>query len=57
MFASSGDGPPTEGMKQVLTQLEQELAPLEQQAQALLSKDVADINARAKTLGLEFVIR
>jgi photosystem II stability/assembly factor-like uncharacterized protein len=57
MFASSGDGPPTEGMKQVLTQLEQELAPLEQQAQALLSKDVAEINGRAKTLGLEFVIR
>jgi hypothetical protein len=57
MFSTNGDGPPTEGMKQVLAQLEQELAPLEQEVQALLSKDVADINARAKSLGLEFVIR
>jgi photosystem II stability/assembly factor-like uncharacterized protein len=55
--ASGGDGTPTEGMKQVLTQLEQEFAPLERESQTLLSKDLADVNARAKALGLEYVIR
>ncbi len=57
MWSIDGDAAPTEGMKQVLAELEKEIAPLERDVQALLSKDVADINARAKALGLEFVIR
>jgi hypothetical protein len=44
-------------MQDVLSEYEKELAPLEREVQALLAKDVADINARAKGLGLEFVIR
>jgi photosystem II stability/assembly factor-like uncharacterized protein len=57
MWAVAGDGAPTEGMKQVLAEYEKELAPVEREVQALLSNDVADINTRAKALGLEFVIR
>ena len=57
MWTNDGDGLPTDGMKQVMAQFEQEFAPLERDVQALLSKDLADINARAKSLGLEFVIR
>lgn len=57
MWAVNGEGKPTEGMQQVLANHEQELAPIEQEVQALLSKDVPEINARAKSLGLEFIIR
>jgi len=57
MWAVSGDSAPTQGMQQVLAEYEKELAPLEQEAETLLSKDLADINARAKSLGLEFVQR
>ena len=57
MFANGGDAPPTQGMQHVMTELEKELTPLETEGQALLSKDVADINARARSLGLEFIIR
>jgi hypothetical protein len=57
MWAVSGDGAPTQGMQQVLAEHEKELAPLEREAEALMSKDLADINARAKSLGVEFVVR
>lgn len=57
MWTVSGEGAPTQGMQQVLAEYEKELAPIEQEVQVLLSKDVADINARATSLGLEFVIR
>ncbi|HJR59607.1 MAG TPA: hypothetical protein VJ813_09420 [Vicinamibacterales bacterium] len=57
MWAVGGEGPPTEGMQQVLAEYEKELAPIERDVQALFSKDVADVNARAKALGLEYVIR
>jgi hypothetical protein len=57
MWAVSGDSAPTQGMQQVLAEYEKELAPLEQEAETLLSKDLADINARAKSLGVEFVVR
>jgi len=56
MWAIEGDGPPTRGMQQVLEEQEKELAVLERDTQALLSKDVSDINARATQLKLEFVI-
>ncbi len=57
MWAVEGDGMPTEGMRQVLEEQEKELSQLERDTQALLSQDVADINARAAALKLEFVIR
>lgn len=57
MWVVSGTGAPTQGMQQVLAEYEKELAPIEADVNQLLEKDVADLNARAKSLGLEFVIR
>jgi hypothetical protein len=57
MWAIEGDGMPTSGMRQVLEEQEKELAQLERDTQAFLSKEVAEINARAAKLNLEFVIR
>ena len=57
MWAVGGSGAPTQGMRQVLAEYEKELAPLERDVEALMTKDLADINARAKSLGLEFVVR
>ncbi len=57
MWATEGDSAPTQGMQQVLAELEKELAPIERNVQDLLARDVADVNARAAKLGLGFVIR
>ena len=57
MWAVEGDGMPTRGMQQVLEEQEKELAQLERETQAFLSKEVAEINAKAAALKLEFVIR
>jgi hypothetical protein len=57
MWAIEGDGAPTRAMQQVLEEQEKELAQLERDVQAFLSRDVADVNARAAQLKLEFVIR
>lgn len=57
MWAIEGDGAPTQGMQQVLAQLESELQPVEKDVQALLATGVADINGRARALNVEFVIR
>jgi hypothetical protein len=57
MWAVNGEGAPTQGMQQVLAEYEKELAPIEADVKQLLEKDVADINARARSLGIEFVIR
>ena len=57
MWAIEGDGAPTRGMQQVLEEQEKELASLERETQELLSKDVAEVNARAAQLKLEYVIR
>ena len=56
MWAIESDGPPTEGMKQVLEGQEKELQDLEKETQAFVSQDVAPINAAAAKLGLGFVI-
>jgi photosystem II stability/assembly factor-like uncharacterized protein len=56
MWAVEADGPPTEGMKQVLGGQEKELAELEKETQAFLAKDVADVNATASRLGVGFVV-
>ncbi|HVL67545.1 MAG TPA: hypothetical protein VM364_09805 [Vicinamibacterales bacterium] len=57
MWAVYGDSAPTEGMQQVLALYEQELAPVERDVRTLLDTDVPEINARAKQLGVEYVIR
>jgi hypothetical protein len=57
MWTTIGDGAPTEGMKQVLAEYEKEYAPLERDAQALLEKELADLNARAKALNIDYVVR
>jgi predicted nucleic acid-binding Zn-ribbon protein len=57
MWTVNGEGAPTQGMQQVLAEYEKELAPLENEVKGLMSTDVADINARAKNLGVEFVVR
>lgn len=57
MWASEGDGPPTEGMKQVLALLEQELAAIEPEATKILEQEVAEINARAQKLGVTYIAR
>jgi hypothetical protein len=57
MWTTFGDAAPTQGMQDVLRDYEQELGPLERDVQAILSNEVAGINGRAKSLGVEFVIR
>ncbi len=56
MWVVEADGPPTEGMKQVLTEQEKELAGLERDTQAFLANDVAAVNAAASSLGVGFVV-
>ncbi len=56
MWAIEADGPPTEGMKQVLEGQEKELQDLEKQTAAFVSQDVAPLNATAAKLGLGFVV-
>jgi photosystem II stability/assembly factor-like uncharacterized protein len=57
MWTVNGDGAPTQGMQQVLAEHEKEFTPLEQEGKALLSKDLADINARARALGVDYVVK
>jgi photosystem II stability/assembly factor-like uncharacterized protein len=57
MWIVSGDGLPTAGMQQVLAEYEQELAPLEAEVESLLSRDLGDLNARAKSLNVDYVSR
>jgi photosystem II stability/assembly factor-like uncharacterized protein len=56
LSAVEAEGPPTAGMTQVLTQLEQELATLEGQTKQFLTGEVAAVNQRALQLNLPFVI-
>jgi hypothetical protein len=51
-----GDGPPTEGMKQVYAELAAELAKLTEEFRTLTVGDLAKLNARAKELDLPVVI-
>ncbi len=56
MWATESDGPPTEGMTQVLEGQEKELQDLERETQAFVSQDVSPLNATAAKLGLGFVV-
>ncbi|MEO5894254.1 MAG: hypothetical protein ABIS06_00955, partial [Vicinamibacterales bacterium] len=57
MWSLEGDGLPTRGMQQVLTDQEKELAQFERETDAFIEKDVFNINALAAKLRLGFVIR
>ena len=57
MWALEGDGLPTKGMQQVLTEQEKELAQFERETDGFIEKDVFNINALAAKLRLGFVIR
>jgi photosystem II stability/assembly factor-like uncharacterized protein len=56
MWAIESEGAPTEGMKSVLQEQEQELSSLTAEVQQLVSQDVAAINRRAADLGIGFVV-
>jgi len=55
-FASWGDGPPTQGVREVFAEQKKELDAFEAEARAIVANDVAAINALAAKLGLPFVI-
>jgi photosystem II stability/assembly factor-like uncharacterized protein len=57
MWALEGDGVPTRGMQQVLTEQEKELAQFERETDGFIEKEVFNINALAAKLRLGFVIR
>jgi photosystem II stability/assembly factor-like uncharacterized protein len=57
MWALEGDGLPTRGMQQVLTEQEKELAQFERETDGFIEKDVFNLNALAAKLRLGFVIR
>jgi len=57
MWALEGDGLPTKGMQQVLTEQEKELAQFERETDGFIEKEVFNINALAAKLRLGFVIR
>jgi len=50
-----GDGPPTQGMRGVYTEIAAELEKLTGEFQTLVSGDLAKLNAQAKTLELPIV--
>jgi photosystem II stability/assembly factor-like uncharacterized protein len=56
MWAIEADGPPTQGMIQVLEGQEKELSGLDERTHAFLNQDVASLNATATKLGLGYVV-
>ena len=55
-FADEGDGPPTQGMKEVAATYHAELTRLAVEVHSLVDKDVADLNAAAAKAGVGFVV-
>ena len=58
LFVGAGDhdGPPTQGMREVAAELGEELAGQEAALEALLSGDLAKLNALAEELGVPYVL-
>jgi hypothetical protein len=54
-WASEGDGAPTQAMREMHAEHARELKQLEDEWKALLAGDLAEINRKARELGLEFV--
>jgi photosystem II stability/assembly factor-like uncharacterized protein len=55
-FADEGDGAPTQGMKEMFAVYQSELAQLAGETQALVDKDVADLNQAAARAGIGYVV-
>ena len=51
-----GDGPPTQGMREAAARLGTELGDRLKEFQALIDKDLAELNRQAKTLDLPHII-
>ena len=56
LSAVKGDGAPTAGMQQVLSEQEKELAVLDGELQQFMTTDVANINTRAERLHVPLVV-
>jgi len=54
-WASDGDGTPTQGMREVHSELRRELNQAEAEYNAIVSGDVATLNTRASQLSLPYV--
>jgi photosystem II stability/assembly factor-like uncharacterized protein len=55
-YADEGDGPPTQGMKEMLAVYQSELTRLAAEVQSLVDKDVAELNQAAARAGIGFVV-
>ena len=55
-FADEGDGAPTQGMKEMFAVYQSELAQLTGEVQALVDKDVAELNQAAARAGIGYVV-
>jgi len=56
LSAVEGDGAPTAGMQQVLTEEEKELSALEGELQQFMANDIANVNTRAERLHVPLVV-
>jgi hypothetical protein len=56
MFVNEGDGPPTQGMREVFAEQQKELVAYEAALSALLEKDLAAVQTTAKRLDIPFVV-
>jgi photosystem II stability/assembly factor-like uncharacterized protein len=55
-FVNEGDGPPTQGMKEVFATYHDELTRLAADVRSLIDKDVAELNQTANNAGLGYVV-
>ena len=55
-FADEGDGPPTQGMKEVFATYHAELTRITSEVRSLIEKDVAELNAAASKAGLAYIV-
>jgi hypothetical protein len=54
-WAAEGDGAPTQGMREMQAEHARELTQLEDEWKGLVAGDLAEINRKARDLGLELV--
>jgi hypothetical protein len=56
-WSHDGDGPPTQGMREVYAELRKDLDALAAEWKAILETDVPALNAKARDLAPDFVVR
>ena len=54
-WAAEGDGAPTQGMREMYAEHARELKQLEDEWKGLVAGDLAEVNRKARDLGLELV--